>query len=213
MAIQRAVIFANGTLPDVDAARLLLREDDFRIAADGGCRHALACGRAPDVLVGDFDSIAEPVRESLRLAGTRLQSYPAEKDETDLELAIAFTVREGYSKILILAGLGGRTDQILANISLLTDPSLAGFDVRIDDGHEEVLRVGHKTVVHGSAGDIVSLLPIGIPAEGVRTEGLRYPLHGESLLPYRSRGVSNRMLSDTATISVERGMLICIHTR
>jgi thiamine pyrophosphokinase len=213
MTVKRAVIFANGTLPDPDAARRILREDDYRIAADGGCAHALALGRAPDVLIGDFDSLPEHVREPLQLAGTRMQSFPAEKDETDLELAVWFALQEGYTAILILGGLGGRTDQILANLSLLTDPALREYDIRIDDGREEAVRIGEETILRGAAGDLVSLLPWGVPAEGVVTEGLKYPLRGETLVPYETRGVSNRMLSETAVVSVERGVLICIHTR
>ncbi len=213
MMVKRAVIFANGTLPDPDAARRLLREDDYWIAADGGCKHALGFGRAPDVLIGDFDSFPEAARESLLLAGTRMQSFPTEKDETDLELAIWFALQEGYTAILILGGLGGRTDQILANLSLLTDPSLREFDIRIDDGREEALRAGEETVLHGSPGDIVSLLPWGVPAEGVVTEGLKYPLREETLVPHKTRGISNRMVSNKAVISVERGVLLCIHTR
>ena len=112
----RAVIFANGTLPDLQAAQRLLREGDLWIAADGGSRHALALGRAPDVVIGDLDSLPDPVRDSLLRAGTKIQSFPAEKDETDLELALAYAVREGCSSIRILAGLGGRTDQTLANL-------------------------------------------------------------------------------------------------
>lgn len=213
MTGRRAVIFANGTLPDPEAARRLLREGDFRIAADGGHRHALACGCPPDVLIGDLDSISGPERESLRRSGVRIQSFPAEKNENDLELAVAFAVREGFTCIRILAGLGGRTDQALANLSLLTDPALAACDIRIDDGCEEAMRVGNKTVVRGSPGDIVSLLPFGEPAQGVVTEGLKYPLRREDLLPYKTRGVSNRMLSDAAVVSVEKGVLICIHIR
>jgi thiamine pyrophosphokinase len=210
---KRAVIFANGTLPDADAAKRLLREDDYWIAADGGCKYALAFGRAPDVLIGDFDSFPEEARQSLLLAGTRMKSFPAEKDETDLELAIWFALQEGYTAILILGGLGGRTDQILANLSLLTDPALREYDIRIDDGREEALRVGEETILRGTPGDVVSLLPWGVPAEGVVTEGMKYPLRGETLLPHKTRGVSNRMLSKKALISAERGVLVCIHTR
>ena len=213
MTNRRAVIFANGTLPDPDAARRLLREDDYWIAADGGSRHALACGRAPDVLIGDLDSVPDTVRSTLLRAGTRLQTFPAEKDETDLELAIGFALQEGCSILLILAGLGGRIDQTLANVSLLTDPALRDCDIRIDDGREEVIRVEGETVLHGAPEDVVSLLPWGIPAEGVSTAGLEYPLRGETLFPFRTRGVSNRMLGDEATVSVEKGMLLCIHTR
>jgi thiamine pyrophosphokinase len=209
----RAVIFANGMLPDPQAAQRLLREDDLWIAADGGSRHALALGRDPNVLIGDLDSLPDAARESLLRAGTIIQSFPSEKDETDLELALAYAVREGYSSILILAGLGGRTDQTLANLSLLTDPALEALDVRIDDGCEEAFRVGKATAVLGSAGDIISLLPIGVPAEGVTTDGMMFPLRGETLVPFRTRGISNRMMGARAAITVERGILLCIHTR
>jgi thiamine pyrophosphokinase len=209
----RAVIFANGSLPDPEAAKRLMREDDHWIAADGGSRHALACGRAPDVLIGDLDSLPDAVRDSLQRAGTKIQAFDAEKDETDLELALAYAVREGYSSILILGGLGGRTDQILANLSLLADPALEKLDVRMDDGREEAFRIGNETAVRGVAGDLLSLLPIGIHAEGVTTHGLKFPLRHETLIPFRTRGISNRMTGPRATITVERGILLCIHTR
>ncbi len=213
MSCTRAVIFANGLLPDPEAAKRLLREGDCWIAADGGSRHALVCGRAPDILIGDLDSLPDTVRDSLERAGTKIQAFDAEKDETDLELALAFAVREGYSSILILAGLGGRTDQTLANLSLLGDPALEKIDVRMDDGREEAFRIGKETAVHGAAGDLISLLPMGTPAEGVATEGLKFPLRHETLVPFRTRGISNRMLGPRATITVERGILLCIHTR
>jgi thiamine pyrophosphokinase len=213
MQKRRAVIFANGRLPDPDAAKRLLNEGDYWIAADGGCRHALACGRAPDVLIGDLDSAPRAVQESLERAGTRVESFPADKNETDLELALRFAVREGYREILIVGGAGGRTDQTFANLSLLADPELRGCDVRIDDGREEALLAGRKTVLRGAPGDTVSLLPWGVPAEGVSTEGLRYPLRRETLFPHRTRGVSNRMQTGQATITVEKGVLLCIRTR
>jgi thiamine pyrophosphokinase len=213
MSSTRAVIFANGLLPDPESAKRLLREVDYWIAADGGSRHALACGRAPDVLIGDLDSLPDAVRDSLQRAGTKIQAYAAEKDETDLELALAYAIREGYSRILILGGLGGRTDQILANLSLLTDPALEKLDVRMDDGREEAVWIREKIHLRGKAGDIVSLLPFGVPAEGVVTEGLKFPLRRESLVPFRTRGISNRMLGEDAVITVEKGILLCLHTR
>lgn len=213
MPNRRAVIFANGNLPDLKAAKKLLRGDDFWIAADGGSKHALACGRAPDVLIGDLDSIPDPVRVTFRRAGTNMQTHPAEKDETDLELAVWFALEEEFSSIRIIGGLGGRTDQTLANLSLLADPALREYDIRIDDGVEEALCVRESAVLLGAPGDIVSLIPFGMAAEGVVTKGLKYPLREETLRANRTRGVSNRMLGREAEISLERGVLLCIHTR
>jgi thiamine pyrophosphokinase len=213
MSKNRLVIFSNGILTDPESARNLLREGDIWIGVDGGTRHALSCGRAPDILLGDMDSLAESDRKALDAAGTRLIQFPPEKDETDLELALRYAIREDYETILVIAALGGRIDQTLANLSLLADPALDGRDVRFDDGREEVIRVGRGLTLRGEPGDIVSLLPFGNRVRGIVTQGLQYPLRGETLLPHRTRGVSNRMVQREATIFVEKGDLLCIHTR
>jgi thiamine pyrophosphokinase len=48
---------------------------------------------------------------------------------------------------------------------------------------------------------------------GVFTEGLRWPLHGESLFPDKTRGISNELLGDTASVSVGEGLLLIVHRR
>ena len=52
----RAVIFANGELDAPQAARSAALGADMVLAANGGTRHALACGVMPHVVIGDLDS-------------------------------------------------------------------------------------------------------------------------------------------------------------
>jgi thiamine pyrophosphokinase len=207
----RAIIFANGHLPDLEAARCLIRPDDFLIAADGGMRHALALGLLPSIVIGDLDSLTPDNRRRLEGSGVEIRQYPPDKNETDLELALRTALEAGYRSILVLAALGGRLDQTLGNLSLLTDPSLAEVDVRLDDGIEEAFFVRKQADVQGCPGDTVSLIPWGGLAEGVTTEGLRWPLRGETLYPEKTRGVSNEMLAEIATISLKSGLLLVIH--
>ncbi len=209
----RAVIFANGDVSDLAAVRNLLRESEYLIAADGGSRHLAQLGRLPALLIGDLDSTPEAEVERLRRAGVRVERYPTAKDETDLELAIRAGVDGGYRQVVIIGALGGRLDQTLGNIALLGDPRFAGADLRLDDGHEEVWLVRGETRIEGSAGDTVSLLPVGGEARGVVTEGLEYPLKDETLYPYRTRGISNRLVSGAARVWVREGEVLCIHTR
>jgi thiamine pyrophosphokinase len=209
----RAIIFANGHLPSIQAARRLLREDDYLIAADGGTHNALALGVTPHVVVGDMDSITNEDILMLEKAGAQIYRHPAEKDETDLELALRFVIEGKFGEIVILGGLGGRFDQTLGNVSILADPSLAGIDIRLDDGIEEVFLIDQSARIDGIPGDVISLLPSGQLVEGVITNGLRYPLHDETLYSYRARGISNVMLDREASISLKHGTLICVHTR
>ena len=111
----RAVIFANGEFPDPRGTQNLLRSDDLVIAADGGAYHALAIGIFPHVIIGDLDSLSTDDKSRLGAAGSRIISFSSRKDETDLELALGHAVRHGATEIIVLAALGGRLDQTMAN--------------------------------------------------------------------------------------------------
>jgi len=208
-----AILFANGRLPDPEAARRLVGPQDILIAADGGARHALMLGFLPTVVIGDLDSLSEADRLELETAGARLLQHPADKDETDLELALAYALDNGFSPIRILAGLGGRLDQCLGNLALLTAPASLQADVRLDDGLEEAFFTRSRSEVRGRPGELVSLLPWGGAARGVTTDGLRWPLSNETLYPERTRGISNRLLSDRASVTLASGLVLIIHRR
>ena len=213
MSTKRALIFANGSLTDLEAVRGLLRPGDYLVAADGGARHLASLGLRPDLLVGDLDSLTAQEVAGWGKQGVEILRFPPEKDETDLELALQITISRGYSDLTLLAALGGRIDQTLANIFLLGLPGLERALVRLDDGRDELFLIHARAEVHGKAGEIVSLLPLGGPAHGVTTRGLRYPLREESLFPERTRGISNELLTDQAEVSLREGVLLCIHTR
>lgn len=209
---ERALLFVNG-VASVDALGALLRAQDFVVAVDGGLWFVTALGLVPDVLIGDLDSVTADDLARLTGLGVRIERYPVEKDETDLELALRFVAEQGLGVVRILGGLGGRLDQTLGNVFLLLDERWSGLDVRLDDGVDEVWLIRGEAEVEGRAGDVVSLLPLLGPAHGVRTEGLAYPLRGEVLYPQRTRGISNRLLGRRAHVWVEQGVLLCIHTR
>lgn len=209
----RSIIFANGSLADPEPVRRFINPANLLIAADGGTRHALALGLTPSVIIGDLDSLTVDDRRWTVERGAQLVEFPRDKNETDLELAINYAIDQGCTEIVIVAALGGRLDQTLGNLSLLTDPRLAALDIRLDDGVEEVIFVRERCQVTGKPGNTVSLLPWGGDVTGVRTEGLRWPLNRETLYPYKTRGISNELMADTASIEIESGLLLVVHRR
>jgi len=211
--LQRILIFANGDLPDPDKARLLLRTDDYVICADGGTRHALALGIQPDLIVGDMDSADKEQLQRLQKAEVSIELFPHDKNETDLELAIHRAVALKPKQIIILAALGGRLDQTLGNISLLTNLRLSTFDVRLDDGVEEIFVCRDQAQVRGRSGDLVSLIPWQDVVPEVQTKDLKWPLRRETLYPDKTRGISNEMLGETASVSIGSGLLLIVHRR
>jgi len=211
--MNRIIILANGELPDLNKARGLIERDDYVICADGGTRHASALGRRPDLIIGDMDSAEKEQLQKYEHDGVEIELYPQDKNETDLELAINRAIERQPDQIVIIAALGGRLDQTLANIALLTDLRLSAFDVRLDDGVEEIFLCRDRAEIRGRSGDIVSLIPWQVPVSEVQTTNLKWALRKETLYPDKTRGISNEMMGDTASVSIRSGWLLIVHRR
>ncbi len=207
----RTVIIANGPCPTPETVRRWLHRGDRLMCADGGARHALALGLRPDVVIGDLDSLDEAAQSQLQAMGTRLIVHPAAKDETDLELALLLAQQEGATELVILGGFGGRLDQTIANVLLLTLPQLKGLPVRLVDGDQEAFVIHGEAILHGRPGDTLSLIPLGGDAEGIVTEGLLYPLRGDALRSGPARGVSNVFTAETVRVTLEHGTLLAVY--
>jgi len=207
----QAVVFANGTLHLPPQWQEMVAQADLIVAADGGGHHCLRLGVKPQVLIGDLDSLPAPEVARLAAQGTQILRYPAQKDETDLELALRYAVEHGVDEILILGALGGRIDQTLANVLLLALPTLEGIKARIVAGDQEMFLIRDQALIEGQVGDTVSLLPIAGDVTGVTTEGLEYPLQQGALKFGPALGVSNVLTAPVARVQVERGLLLCIH--
>jgi thiamine pyrophosphokinase len=203
----------NGQAANIHHLGKLLNPDDLLIAADGGLRYLRLLGLRPQILIGDLDSVSAEDAEDCINNGVQVLRHPVQKDETDLELALNFALESGCGIIVIAAALGGRLDQTLGNLFLLTREDLEQTDIRLDDGIEEVFLIRTSATIIGNPDDVISLLPYGQPAVDVKTENLRYPLDFETLLPEETRGISNVMENHHASVSISSGILICIHTR
>ena len=211
--LQRIVIFVNGELSDIEKARAILRDDDYIICADGGTRHASSLDLEPALVIGDMDSADSVLLQNLQADGVSFELFPRDKNETDLELAINKAIELSPKEIVIIAALGGRLDQTLANIALLSDLRLSTFDVRLDDGVEEIFFCQDQAEVKGRSGDIVSLIPWGREVTGVLAENLKWSLDNETLFPEKTRGISNEMTGNVASIKISSGILLVVHTR
>lgn len=207
------IIFAGGTVQQGTALDKALAEAELVLAADGGARTALDLGDVPAFVVGDFDSLDEETQEELARLGCQFVRVQAEKDETDTELAIEVALQQGASRITIVGALGGtRFEHTLANIQLLAGyPTLP---IELVDGHSRgwLVRGPETVLIEGRDGDLLSLLPLTAEVTGVRTEQLQYPLRDEPLTFGKPRGISNVLLGTQAKVTLNKGLLLFIHT-
>jgi len=180
------------------------------VAADEGLDSALAAGLRVDVAVGDFDSASPAAIAAASAAGTRMVRHPAAKDATDLELALDEAVVLGARRIVVVGVAAGRLDHLLAGLLLLGAERYAGVELDALLGPALVHVVRGERRLEGEPGELVSLLALHGPAEGVVTEGLAYPLRGETLQAGSSRGVSNVFVGSEARVAVGRGVVAVV---
>ena len=215
----RAVIVADG---DADAEllqTLAVAEPPPRlIAADAGAGRVLAAGLTPELVVGDLDSISRVDRALLDTLGVEVRQARADKDESDMELCVAAALKAGATDLTLLGATGVvRPEHSIANLLLLADPRLDAIDVCIAGHGSTVRRIGTADgpgaiEIEGAPEDFVSLLPIGGVVRGVSTDGLRFPLRGEDMPLGSTRGLSNEITHQRASVRSERGLLLVIHT-
>ena len=204
MNIPICYIFGAGEFVPCD---ITLTESDLVIAADGGYDHLLQIGLRADVVIGDFDSVTsseiweDTICEKL--------TYPPEKDDTDMMLAIKLGLSRGFGQFNIYGGLGGRLDHTVANIqalSFLAEHSAQGI-LHHPDYELTVIKKSSFTVAKDKTG-YISVFSLSDTSENVTIKGLEYELEGATLTNSFPLGVSNAATGKKGIISVERGTLL-----
>jgi thiamine pyrophosphokinase len=182
------------------------------VAADGGLHLAAPLGLRVDLVVGDLDSVDPTLLAEVEAAGTPVDRYPVDKERTDLAIALDAAVSRDPRRITVVGGGGGRADHLLANGLLVAADAYAGHHLRwwTAAARTDVVRPEVPIALHGAPGDLVTLLAVHGPARGVTTEGLAFPLTGETLAPGSSRGVSNRFAGQHATVRLTDGALLAV---
>jgi thiamine pyrophosphokinase len=208
------LIFANGDFTEGDWLQPYLQQAQTIIAANGGLTHVERLGLRPDCLVGDMDSLT--AEQKTAVANVKKITYPADKDETDLELALLYAIEQYPGvKVGVVAAFGGRIDQTVANLLLLTHPRLQNQSIVLLSPHQRswLLTPSRSPAsIEGAVGDLVSLLSLGGDALVAYTDGLHWPLVEERLTFGPARGVSNKMTAATATVALTSGQLLIVHT-
>jgi len=208
----RAVVVCTGgggTLPPTEALAGI-PAGAFVVGADSGVDVARSLGWRVDLAVGDFDSVDPRTLADVEASGTRIERHPAAKDATDLELALEAAVALDPTEVVVVGGAAGRLDHLLGGLLALAGEALRSARVRALLGPARVHVVRDDVSFEGRPGELVTLLAVHGPAHGVTTEGLLYPLRGETLHPGSTRGVSNEMTVPSATVSLREGVVLAV---
>lgn len=189
---------------------------DHIIAADSGMEFLYRCGKKPDMIVGDFDSVDPAVLEAYRkMDGIEWKVLRPEKDDTDTESAVQTAAELGAEEIHIVGGTGSRLDHMLANVYLLGLLREEGISAYLVDAHNRVQVIDQRTVIKRETqyGKYVSLLPFMGAVEGITLKGMKYPLEDYTLDHCHSIGISNEITGEQAEIEFRTGRLVVIESK
>lgn len=211
----KTIIFANGviSLPDLVQNQILIEPDDTIICADGGTLHALSLNLTPNLIVGDLDSLSADVETTMMERGVEIIRHPARKNRTDLELALSIAIERGATEILLLTALGGRLDQQLANILLLTRPEWHPVRFSLADGRQRawLLTGPDDLTLAGKADDTLSILPFSTTISGLDLDGVEWPLTNQTVALGSTLTISNKFLGNQAYVRLREGMAFVVH--
>ena len=205
------LIFANGDIDVFGWIHPFILDASLIIAADGGTRYLFSLNKPPNVVIGDLDSVSAEIKRWIEQNEVELVQFSAEKDETDLDLALLYAVEQSNDPIRVFGASGGRIDQATANLLLLGHPDLIDRDIRLVEQYQQAWVARTTANVDGQAGDTLSLIPVGGDALITRTTNLKWPLINSRLRWAFARGISNVLTASHATVEIAEGNLLCIH--
>lgn len=202
MMHQNVVVVVGG---EAISPKVLDRIPDSRvvIAADSGYDHAVTLGLEVDLLVGDMDSIESPVPASVGVV-----TYPENKDETDLALALHTATELSPTSLTVIGGFGGSLDHLLTNAATLGE--FSEWDPRWFNDQTECFILTFTALVEAPVGSRLSLAPLWGVANGLTTTGLKWNVTDTDVVPGTSRFVSNEISETPASLSLNSGKLLVI---
>lgn len=188
---------------------------DVYVGVDAGCLFLLEQGLELSLAVGDFDSVEPEEFQRIQTTAHKLRTSAAEKNDTDLELAIKEVLeRWPQAEILIFGAFGGRMDHHLASVFLPTDPEIAPLMSQLclmDRQNYLCYRPAGRHTIQPLAGyTYVAFMPV--EGASIQIEGAKYPLNPTNYFKkaiYGSNEFSNRPI----TLSVDRGYAVIIYSK
>ncbi|MGL9729494.1 thiamine diphosphokinase [Enterococcus sp. DIV0756] len=189
---------------------------DKIIGIDRGNLFLLRRGIIPDLAIGDFDSLNEAEKKEVFSQVKETQTSPAEKDDTDTQLALVRTF-ECYPKadITLIGATGGRLDHLLANLWLGLEPRFEPFltQIKIADKGNIVSYIasGNHTIKKIPTMKYLAFCCL-TPVKQLTLKNVKYELSAVDFLQPTSLA-SNEFLTGDAEVNFSDGLIAVIQSK
>ena len=197
------------------------RHYDEIIAVDAGYSHLQHAdlqrvGVFPTRAVGDFDSLGFVPHDVI------VQQFPEEKDMSDLDLALKWCAQGDFDVVEVYGAFAGRIDHTLAALQAMTKYAIstqkpiegvaeaqrmvvmpAGWRLSIPQGEQP-----SSFCALSKDQRAVSVISLVDTSQGVTVQGMKYELMGGTLTNCCSLGLSNELIGNNASVSLEQGCVL-----
>ncbi|MFC0524093.1 thiamine diphosphokinase [Pontibacillus salicampi] len=211
----KVAIVGGGPREHIPDLTVYVEEEIIWIGADHGSLSLLDQGIIPNHAVGDFDSVTAEEKDDIMEQAHQFKEYPAEKDETDLEIALRTAYKYNPTVLYLFGVTGGRLDHELINIQLLYplhQKQIRG--VVIDKGNwVELKEPGLHEVAHSDRYPHISYIPLTPEVSGLTLSSFYYPLENATVTWGSTLCISNKLISEKGTFSFEEGILLLVKSR
>jgi thiamine pyrophosphokinase len=190
-------------------------EDIFWVGVDRGTLFLLKHNIKPIIAFGDFDSITDTEFNEIKQGEINIKTFQAEKDFTDLELAINWAIQEQPTLIRLYGVTGGRLDHELINIQMLIKGLGTGIPIVIIDKQNEIqlMSPGEYKIQKDHLYPYISFLAVLETVECLSLEGFKYGLDNSTLKYGSSLCISNELNKSFGTYLFTKGILMMIRSR
>jgi len=205
--MSKYVILLSG--PITPTARLLRQVSGAHvIAADGGMAHSTELKVNPEFWVGDFDSTPKTLAEKWH--NVPRQTHPTEKNASDGELAISEALRRGATSLILVGGMGGQLDHVLAHLGFLVMLAERGVDVMMTSGDEEAYGLAGEFHATGfEIGARISIMPF-TNLIGLSVAGVKWPLSNANVKLGTAQTLANVVTGDVK-LSLTAGKAVVVY--
>ncbi|HFI0265407.1 TPA: thiamine diphosphokinase [Streptococcus suis] len=188
---------------------------DLYVGVDAGSLRLLDHSLPLDWAIGDFDSVTSEELGRIKEQAEYFLQAPAEKDDTDLELALK-EVFKAYpqGQVRIYGALGGRMDHMMANLFLAAEPDLAPYMGQIElVDSQNVVRfrpAGQHRLSPIAGMKYISFMPSDQSRLTIRHA--KYPLDASNYF-FKKCYSSNEFIDRDIEIQLDHGYVVLIYSK
>ena len=178
------------------------------VAVDSGYKHLTKHDLKPDILIGDLDSVDEELINIAKSEGVEIFEFNKDKDESDFELAINYSISIEAGSITIIGGENGEIDHLFSIYNIISN---CKFNNGITWLYENYIMKFQSTAIFSlPKGEKFSIIPIS-NLENLNIEGSKYELHDTFLPKGSSRTIRNESIGKEITVSCSTGLFNLVY--